>query len=271
MTDIIRMDRAIRINAEEIPTQAIAAEMQFHPAATPTAAWQQAATALAVRALLLQEATRLNIAAEPADGAGDEEARIRSLLAREVTPDEPTEADCRQWFDANRKRFRGRDIYEAAHILLPVEPTDKAARDRAKVTAKSLIAALTDNPRAFTDLARTHSACPSASAGGQLGQMSRGDLVDEVETFILALEPGQICPVPVTSRHGVHVLRLDRLERAAAMDFATARPFVERELKARSWQHAVAGYIRILADRSQVEGIRIVPRPDPHPRVGDHL
>lgn len=249
------MDTAIRINAEEIPPGVIAAEMQFHPAATPTDAWDQAATALAVRALLLQEADRLDVDGVPEADEGMDEARIRTLLAQEIVPPEPDEATCLRWFHANRRRFRGRDVYEAAHILLPAAPEDKAARETAKAAAATLIATIAKDPASFATLARAHSSCASAEAGGALGQMSRGDLVEEVETFVLAMEPGQLCPVPVASHHGFHVLRLDRLERASEMDFDTARPYVERELRARAWQHSVAQYLRLLTGRAEIEGL----------------
>lgn len=251
------MDTAIRVNAEEIPAGAIAAEMQFYPATTPTAAWRQAATALAIRALLLQEADRLGVPIAPDTDEGTEEARIRALLAQEISTPEPDEENCRRWFTANRRRYRGRDVYEAAHILLPAAPDDKAARDAARGKATTLIGVLGAEPGAFATLARAHSACSSAEAGGALGQMSRGDLVEEVETFILAMEPGQLCPVLVMSRHGAHVLRLDRLERASEMDFDTARAFVEQELRARSWQRAVSQYLRILAGRAEIEGVAL--------------
>jgi peptidyl-prolyl cis-trans isomerase C len=113
------MDTPIRVNATEIPAPAIASEMQFHQAATPEEAWTQAATALAIRALLTQEANRLNIAADPGAEENPEEARIRALLAQEITTPETDDSSCRRYFEANRKRFRGKDIYEAAKSYSP--------------------------------------------------------------------------------------------------------------------------------------------------------
>lgn len=57
-----------------------------------------------------------------------------------------------------------------------------------------------------------------------------------------------------------------RLERAAEMNFVTARPFVERELLARSWQQVAARYIRTLADRSQIEGVTLEGEATPQAR-----
>ncbi|NCO17517.1 MAG: peptidase, partial [Alphaproteobacteria bacterium] len=55
------------VNGEVIPAAAIAAEAQNHPAppGKPGLAWRAAARALAVRALLLQEARRLGLSPAP--------------------------------------------------------------------------------------------------------------------------------------------------------------------------------------------------------------
>ena len=84
---------AITVNGVEISAQRIANEAQNHPApkGKPGYAYKDAARALAVRELLLQEARRRGIAPEPAEvSAGqvetEEEALIRQLLAAAVTP-----------------------------------------------------------------------------------------------------------------------------------------------------------------------------------------
>ncbi len=53
----------VSVNGVAIARDAIAREMQHHPAPKPIAAWQQAARALVIRELLLQEARRLGVAA----------------------------------------------------------------------------------------------------------------------------------------------------------------------------------------------------------------
>ena len=242
----------ISVNDTAIPDQAIAAEMQFHPAPTREQAWHEAATALAIRALLLDEAARLGV--EHADG---EEATIRTLLAQEVQVPQPDDAACRRYHAANRARFRSPDVYEAAHILFPAPPEDASACARAKAAAESMLLILRDTPRRFADLAREHSACPSAANGGRLGQQSRGDLVPEIETFIMTLEENQICPVPVSSRYGVHVLRLDRKILGADLPYEAIAETVALRLATQAWQRAVSQYLRILAGRARIEGLAL--------------
>ena len=49
---------AVSVNGVSIARDAIVREMQHHPADKPIAAWQQAARALVIRELLLQQARR---------------------------------------------------------------------------------------------------------------------------------------------------------------------------------------------------------------------
>ncbi|ODU62423.1 MAG: hypothetical protein ABS99_00645 [Acetobacteraceae bacterium SCN 69-10] len=247
--------RTILVNTTEIPEGAVAAEMQHHPAATAEQAWEQAATALVVRALLLQEAERLGVAGEATDDQSAEEATIQALLAREVVVPEADEATIRRYWQANRARFRAPDVYEAAHILFPAAPDDQAAQEAAKRAAAETLALLAERPERFGALARERSACSSRASGGLLGQQSRGDLVAEIETFIFNLEEGQICPVPIATRYGVHVLRLDRLVRGTDLPFEAVAPRIERQLAAQSWQRGVSQYLRILAGRARIEGV----------------
>jgi peptidyl-prolyl cis-trans isomerase C len=250
------MMQTVTVNGTAIPRQAIAAEMQYHPAPNQQGAWTEAATALVVRQLLLQEAERLGV-------EGEEEEAIQALLRRELATPDPDEASCRRYWAANPTRFMAPDVYEAAHILFLAPPDDAAARASAKQAATETIALLQQDPSRFADLARERSACPSRASGGLLGQQSRGDLVLEIETFIMAMEEGQICPVPIGTRYGYHVLRLDRLVRGEALPFESVRPAVERHLVARSWQRAVSQYIRLLAGLASIDGIAIAGADSP--------
>jgi peptidyl-prolyl cis-trans isomerase C len=218
-----------------------------------------------VRELLLQEAARAGVALAEDPGAPQaaseeanaEEALIASFLAREVTTPEADEETCRRYWTANPAKFRSPDVYEAAHILFAAAPEDESARKSAKTAAIETLALLQAEPERFAALARERSACPSGASGGLLGQQRRGDLVPEIETFVMALEEGEICPVPIATRYGYHLLRLDRLARGATLPFETAAPRIARELAARSWQRAVSQYLRILAGQAHIEGLAL--------------
>lgn len=256
------MGRGVAVNGVAIPRDRIAREVQHHPAGKPVEAWKAAAQALAVRELLLQEARRLEVAAEPiADGDGrretDEEARIRALIAREVRTPKADAAACRRYYEQNRRRFRSPDIYEAAHILFAADAADAEGYARARAAANAALAALRERPDEFAALAQAHSACPSAAQGGNLGRITAGETTPEFERALFALAPGTIGREAVATRYGFHVVRLDRKHAGRDLPFALVAGRIARYLEARVRRRALAQYIARLAGAAHIEGIEL--------------
>ncbi|MFP3944901.1 MAG: peptidylprolyl isomerase, partial [Alphaproteobacteria bacterium] len=184
------------VNGVEIAPEAIAREMQHHPAPDADTAWVEAARALAVRELLLQEARRLGIEGTPEpDEAGrtvsEEDALIAALLDQVIEPAPPEEAACRRYYDANAARFRTPDLFEASHILIEPEDAQEAAWAAAERQATAVAGEVGDDPAAFAEAARAFSACPSALQNGSLGQVRRGDLAPRLQEALEALAPGK--------------------------------------------------------------------------------
>lgn len=252
----------VRVNGVEITPEDIAQEIQHHPAPDAETAWTEAARALAVRELLLQEARRLGLEAKPdEDEAGrveaDDDAVIRMLLDQEVRPAIAGEAECRRYYDANVQRFRTPDLFEASHILIEPEGQDEAAWVTAEARAREIAADVGDDPARFAAAARAHSACTSAAQDGALGQIRRGELVPSVQAGLEALDEGTAGREPVRSRFGWHVLRLQRRIPGQTLPFEHVQGRIADMLEARSWSVESARYVAALAGRNQVEGVLI--------------
>lgn len=95
------------VNNIEITDEQVFAEMQYHPASSLTEAQEKAATALAIRELLLQEAARLGITAPDASAVQEvkEDYLISRLLDQEVTTPEPDDVVCGRYYDNHQKIF----------------------------------------------------------------------------------------------------------------------------------------------------------------------
>jgi peptidyl-prolyl cis-trans isomerase C len=251
------------VNGVEISDHAINSELQHHPAGSVEEARAAAARALAVRELLLQAAARCGVdRPEPAgDGAEAretaDEGLIRTLIAREVRIPEPDRETCRRFYEQNLARFRSPDLFEAAHILFPADPKDADATARAKEQASVALREVLAAPARFAELARELSACSSAAQGGNLGQISRGQTVPEFETFLFNLEPGQICPLPVKSRFGYHVLRLDRRIDGRQLPFEAVEDKIAAYLRDHVWRRAVSQYLQLLVGQAEIRGIEL--------------
>lgn len=256
----------LRVNGVTISRAQIAQEAQNHAAPSPAEAWRDAARALAIRELLLQEARRLGLdATAQTDSKGrretDEEALIRTLVDTAVRVPEPTEAECRRVFDTHPARFRTPALYEVRHILLPVRT--EAERADAEATAHRLIADLAVAPERFAALAFDHSVCPSRQVGGSLGQVGPGQTVPEFEKALAALPVGRVAEAPVETRYGLHVVHVDRRIDGRPLPFEAARAEIAAWLSQRVYQTAIRQYISLLAGRAQIEGVDIAAAASP--------
>jgi peptidyl-prolyl cis-trans isomerase C len=252
--------KGVHVNGVVIPRDAIAREMQQHPSKAPVEAWRAAARALVVRELLLQEARRLDVSGEPlADAEGrretEDEAALRALIAREVRTPTPDAESCRRCYEQNLRCFRSLDIFEAAHILFSAAKADTERYARARAEAMATSEILRERPDRFEELARAHSACPSAAQGGNLGQISPGQVTPEFERALAQLMPGAITPAPIETRYGFHIIRLDRRIGGRLQPFDMVAGRIAEFLRESVERRAIAQYIARLVSRAEIAGI----------------
>ncbi|MCL4764932.1 MAG: peptidylprolyl isomerase [Hyphomicrobiaceae bacterium] len=259
----------LRVDGIEISDERIREEMQYHPAPSLEDARRQARDALVVRSVLLAEARRIDFEApapiaDPANKLVEapEEALIRALVDSEVRAPEPSEEECRDYYAENPSSFRSPDLLQAAHILFAADPKDELAMAKARTRAEAALARLRADPGLFPKLARELSDCSSAKDGGGLGQITRGSTIPELETFLFALEPGQICPIPIRTRYGFHIARLDERLDGRQLPYEAVRNRIMVYLRERHWRQAVREYIGRLAARASIEEAEAEPAPE---------
>ena len=250
----------LRVNGVEITEERIREEMQYHPAPSLDGARREAVNALVVRTLLLAEARRLQITvSRPLVDATNklieapEEGLIRALVDAEVEVAEPSAEDCEAYYSNNPERFKSPDLLQAGHILFAANPDDKAAMEEAKARAEAALGKLRDDPARFRDHARELSDCSSREHGGDLGQITRGSTIPEFETFLFALEPGQICPVPIRTRYGYHIAQLNERLDGRPLPYESVSKRIKAYLRERAWREAVHDYIGRLKASATIE------------------
>jgi peptidyl-prolyl cis-trans isomerase C len=236
----------ISVNGVSIDQEAIGRELQYHPAESREEAERQATTALVVRELLVQRARSSGILEI------DEDAAIAELVSREVIVPEPTEEELSRYYRRNGLRFRSPPLYEAAHIFFPARDADEEARNE----AQAVLAQAQAEPNRFSELAKAHSACSSKEQGGFLGQISRGDTNPELEVALTTMEPGTIRLV--ASRHGFHVLRLDRRDDGRDLPIEQVKAWIADHLRKTSRRRAIAQYLQLLAASADICGFDTV-------------
>jgi peptidyl-prolyl cis-trans isomerase C len=245
----------IRVNEREIGFEEIAREVQYHPAPTLQEARVRAARALVVRELLLAEAGRQGIdGSDCMAGESDDEACIRKLIETEVEVPEPDQADCLRYYQSNTSRMRTADEHEVSHILVPAPPDDADIRAEARKKAMGLTAELRAHPDKFLSLAKDFSSCPSASEGGYLGWIARGQTAPEFEKSLSRLPVDEIPEYPVETRFGFHVVWIHKRNEGSPIAFEDCHEKIADYLREHVRRKAVSQYIRILAGRHEVVG-----------------
>lgn len=245
----------ISVNEAIIDEEAVAREMQHHPAENRDEAERLAATALVVRELLIQRADEREIAGVTVD------ERIGNLIDDEVRVPEATPEEIARYYRRNTLQFTAPALYEAAHIFFPARSSNATASAEAKEKAEAVLASVTAEPERFAELARAHSACSSRDQGGSLGNVRKGDTNPELERAMATMDVGAI--VLVHSRHGYHVLRLDNRVSGHQLPLEQATGWIAEHLRKSSKRRAIAQYLQLLTARAKISGIDLVGAESP--------
>lgn len=154
--------------------------------------------------LLLLDAKRNLFEAEPA--YKEQLAQLKENLlinyATEKIVGSVTVSDdeAKAYYDENKESLGGGETVDASHILVKTEDE-----------AKELLAKISSGELSFEDAAREFSSCPSGkSAGGNLGEFGRGQMVPEFDAAVFAMEEGQLSAEPVKTQFGYHIIKLNK-------------------------------------------------------------
>lgn len=246
----------ISVNEVPISAQAMAQELQYHPAADREEAVFMAARALVIRELLQQRIAELGLTLQVGPGDNEEEAATRLLLEREVQVPECDEATCQRYYESNRGRFHSAPLVAVRHILLECAPDDAEGRSEALAQAEILQQRLAQFPEQFGELALKYSACPSKAQGGELGQISKGQTVPELERQLFTLAQG-LADKPLESRYGWHVLSVDQRIEGQQLPYEAVATAIRTQLQQGVWQKAVVQYLQTLIGAADIRGIQL--------------
>ena len=159
-----------------------------------------------------------------------------------------SDAQVRQFYEENQSEFQTENMTRARHILLNV---DNGNDDEMRQKAEELAGKLEADDSRFADLAAEHSACPSASQGGDLGYFTREMLMPEFTEVAFSLSPGELSE-PVRSTLGWHVILVeDRVEEGVA-SFEEVRDQLRMMLEAQNMEQTAMQLIQRLRQEADV-------------------
>ena len=134
--------------------------------------------------------------------------------------------DVKAYYEQHKDQMVSGDLVDASHILVG-----------SKEQAEQILSDIRAQKITFEDAARQYSTCPSAKAGGSLGEFGRGQMVPAFEEACFALQEGEISE-PVQTEFGYHLIRLNRKQESQPVSFGDAREQLTKQLLAEKQQAA---------------------------------
>ncbi|GAB4403667.1 MAG: peptidylprolyl isomerase [Rhodoferax sp.] len=183
-------------------------------------------------------------------------AAIEAYLAHAIDLTEPDAQSCRRYYDAHPAQFETGEQAQVRHILYAVTPGVDVdlLRQRAEATLLALRCADPDGPD-FAQRAQAESNCPSGAHGGDLGWITRDDVVPEFAQAVFGQSEVGVLARLVRSRYGFHVVQVRARQAGQRLPFAAVQGAVAQRLQQHRHIVAVRRLLGELAARARLHGV----------------
>jgi peptidyl-prolyl cis-trans isomerase C len=162
-----------------------------------------------------------------------------------------SESEIRRHAAKRAEDIAGQEQIRARHILIACEPSDEAACQVARGRLQEILFKLQAGAP-FALSAFDHSDCPSNIRGGDLGYLTRDQMVPGFAEAVSDLRPGQTSDV-VRTRLGYHLIQL--IDRRLEDDLGRVnfRNLIERDLLFQKENSAIQAYLDRLKQRAEIQ------------------
>ena len=125
-----------------------------------------------------------------------EQILVQSLIEKEIIGKvKVDDQEALTYYEENKDNFITKEQVYLYNILVETEEVAKDILEKLKSGVD------------FIEIAKEKSTGPSAAQGGDLGYISKGDLIPEIENVVFALEIGNISDI-IKSQYGFHILKV---------------------------------------------------------------
>ena len=148
----------------------------------------------------------------------------RQVLQRELEPRVTvTDDEVRADYEARKEEFTRPATVHLLEILVPSDAEDGASKKAAEIVTRARAG------EDFSDLARSLSASPTRSGGGDLGTVSLKELSAAIQKAAAPLQPGDVSE-PVSGSEGYRVFKLVERAEASVVPLEDVKADIHRHL-----------------------------------------
>lgn len=165
---------------------------------------------------------------------------VQNLVGK-VTSVSVTDAEVEQYFRQHRREYDQPEQVRASHILLESD-----------AEARFVLARLRRGDK-FEDLARQYSKDPgSKEQSGDLGFVSRGQLVGEFEKAAFTLRPGQVSGI-VKTQFGYHLIKVTGRKDPQPANLAQVRDQIRAQLLSKKREAAFQAWLKRIKAQAKIK------------------
>jgi peptidyl-prolyl cis-trans isomerase D len=162
-----------------------------------------------------------------------------------------TDAQVQDYYNSHKDEYRTPERVRARHILLSTANKPKDEVPKIQAQAEALLKQIKAGGD-FAELAKKNSQDPgSAPKGGDLGWVSRGQMVKNFEDAVFTLKPNEISNV-VTTEYGFHIIQVLEKQPAHLQTLDEVKPAIVVTLKNQN----VFDRMQELADKARAELVK---------------
>ncbi|MDD2399529.1 MAG: peptidylprolyl isomerase [Sulfurovum sp.] len=157
-----------------------------------------------------------------------------------------SDSEAKEFYDKNTEKFIQEDSAHARHILLKTEKEAQAVIDELKNLKNDAL------KTKFIELAKTKSADPAGSNGGDLGTFTKEQMVPEFSKAVWELEVGKITMQPVKTQFGYHVIYLEEKSDAKPIPYEEVKDKIIISLKQQQFNNKITEVAKELKSKAKI-------------------
>ncbi|GAI32671.1 unnamed protein product, partial [marine sediment metagenome] len=161
----------------------------------------------------------------------------------------PSQEAVLQYYEENKEQLKSPEQIRVGHIVKHISwQTDEAAAQNVITKAQDEL----KNGAVFETLAQKYSDCPEN--GGDLGYITRGQMVEEFDDVVFNLDVGQTSNV-FRTRFGFHIAKVYDRKPAVLPGLEEVRGRIVNALKEQAKSKAIDAFIDQLKSKAKIEKI----------------
>lgn len=170
-----------------------------------------------------------------------EQILVQGLIEREILDKiNVNDVEVLVYYEQNKDSFTEKEQFHLYNILLETEEEAQDVLEQLKAG------------KDFSEIAIEKSTGPSAAQGGDLGYLSRGSIIPEIEDVVFALELGKLSEI-IKTDFGFHILKITEKKPETVKALEEVKEDIIQTLLPDKQKDAFENLLEELKDKAEIE------------------